>query len=42
VAMIITARGRMQAPRAAAIEVDTDETPAVGSPHPATARAQMP
>jgi drug/metabolite transporter (DMT)-like permease len=42
VAMIITARGRMQAPRAAAIEVDSVDAPAIGSPHPATARAQTP
>ncbi len=42
VAMIITARGRMQAPRAATSDMDSVEAPAVGSPHPATARAQTP
>ena len=42
VAMIITARGRMHAPRPASVEVDSVETPAVGAPHPATARAQTP
>jgi drug/metabolite transporter (DMT)-like permease len=42
VAMIITARGRMQAPRAAAIEVESVDAAAVGSPHPAAARAQTP
>ena len=42
VAMIITARGRMHAPRGASIEVDSIETPAVGTAHPATARAQTP
>jgi NaMN:DMB phosphoribosyltransferase len=42
VAMIITARGRMQAPRGAGVDSEAIEAPAVGGPLPASARAQTP
>jgi drug/metabolite transporter (DMT)-like permease len=42
VAMIVTARGRMQAPRTASVDEDAFEAPAIGSSRPATARAQTP
>ncbi len=42
VAMIITARGRMQAPRPASVEVENVEASTVGAPRPASAPAQTP
>ena len=43
VAMIVTARGRMQAPRGATVaEVESVEAPSIGTPHPTAARAPTP